>query len=455
LDRMKCSEEVVVLGILRVIEEILENKPNAQVVINSLFPMVRGRGAQYPLVNDFKDSINEHDAASSLVVRRPADPNAPPPGAMSPRKSAGRNPFRPKKIDGGGGTRRGLRFRSRDYANPLPPRKEPQTEAAMAEEAETEEAARDKAYHKKHDKKIKRPRPRPESGTLGDPRKHKIRKYNAQRAFMAKNKIPLWTSIEAINDQLRKFAASHERVSFFDVNDIFTITDATNVKRGSGVAVLNRSRMSPRGHPTEKGYSIWEDAILKRLDKLFEVMKRDQPELFFKKAAEDDDGSSSDWAGDGAGQEDDDFDASAFDAATDDLYEYGPPGGARPMAGALASSVNGVAYGQNAAPMGNQGGARASSVNGFTFAYGQNAAPMGNQGGTGDGVTSGGTGTGGPGTGTQPVPAVNTGGSMYGPIRPAAAAGTDKKSDMYDALANAGPNIGAVQGNGDFGNDDM
>jgi hypothetical protein len=35
LGRMQCSEEVVVMGILRVVEEILTKKPSAKIVINS------------------------------------------------------------------------------------------------------------------------------------------------------------------------------------------------------------------------------------------------------------------------------------------------------------------------------------------------------------------------------------------------------------------------------------
>jgi hypothetical protein len=497
LGRMKCSEEVVVIGILRVVEEILANKPDAQVVLNSLFPMSVVRGGQYPLVNDYKDSINENKGGSNRVVRAPRASAA---GGNPPRSTN-----RPANNGGGAdfpGTRRGLRFKSRAYANPLPPRKQAQTEEAMAEEAETEEKARDKAYHKKHDKRIKRARQRQQSGpdTLGDPNKHKVRKYNAQRAFMAKNRIPLWTSIEAINGQLRKFAASHERVTYFDANEIFTMTDAPKAKKG--VVVLNRARMSPRGHPTQMGYSIWEDAILKRLDSLFEVMKREQPELFDKKAIDDDD--ISDWVGEGGKEkeEDDDFDESAFDNPTDDMYSYG-----------LSSGNKGNNPGARVKSLGGGTSFASSSGGGSSFASGEDssaysAPPVGNQGGDGvtsartgavgnqggDGVTSARTGAGGlmygqpggvgargsatPGTGvavsppiygaavgggapsnTGPDPAVKTGGSMYGPIG-LAATGPDEKSGMYDALTKAGGtpvqqgsfdkggNIGAVQGNG-------
>jgi hypothetical protein len=54
-----------------------------------------------------------------------------------------------------------------------------------------------------------------------------------------------------INEQLRKFADSHELVSYFDANEIFTKTDSPNAKRG--VAVLHRKPFAPIGHPTGIG----------------------------------------------------------------------------------------------------------------------------------------------------------------------------------------------------------
>lgn len=293
---------------------------------------------------------------------------------MNNNNPGGRNP----------GTRRSLRFQAREYASPLPPRtpRKPQTEGDMAEAADAEEVARDKAYKKKHHMIRPNRADRPNRpAVLGDPRQHKIKKYNAQRAFLAKNRIPLWTAIEAINGQLRKFADSHDRVTFFDAKEVFTMTEA----RG-GVSVLNKARMSVRGHPTELGYSAWEEAILKRLDKLFEVLKREQPELFSKKPTYVDDyGSLYGTSGNGSSskEDDDDFDDSAFDQ----MYKYGEIG-----------SVN---FGSGGST-GNKGG----KVDAFAF----EGNPVGMQGGTGDGINSGNGG----GTGLAPRPAAPpSGGGMY------------------------------------------
>ena len=57
LGRMQCSEEVVVLGTLRVVEEIMSRKPDAHIVINSMLPMADLRGGIFPEMMDFRDAF--------------------------------------------------------------------------------------------------------------------------------------------------------------------------------------------------------------------------------------------------------------------------------------------------------------------------------------------------------------------------------------------------------------
>jgi len=59
LGRMQCSEEVVVLGILRVVEEIRSRKPDAKIVINSMLPMVDLRGGIFPNQIDYMDAFRD------------------------------------------------------------------------------------------------------------------------------------------------------------------------------------------------------------------------------------------------------------------------------------------------------------------------------------------------------------------------------------------------------------
>jgi hypothetical protein len=57
LGRSQCSEELVVLGILRVVEEIVNQKPDTNVVINSMFPMIELREKLDP--NDMDTGLDE------------------------------------------------------------------------------------------------------------------------------------------------------------------------------------------------------------------------------------------------------------------------------------------------------------------------------------------------------------------------------------------------------------
>jgi hypothetical protein len=81
---------------------------------------------------------------------------------------------------------------------------------------------------------------------------NKMRKY----ALFRQNKLSLWTSIYAINEQLRRFCVKHDRVTFFDAMHIF----ATHVEMVR--YILQSDMISIRGHPTVAGYEAWEDAIL-------------------------------------------------------------------------------------------------------------------------------------------------------------------------------------------------
>ena len=93
---------------------------------------------------------------------------------------------------------------------------------------------------------------------LLDPNQTKMKKYQ----IFQKNRLPLWTSIHAINLALRKFSIKHERVTFFDATSIF----ATRAERGK--YMLQSEYISIRGHPTARGFEKWEDAMLKKLQEM-------------------------------------------------------------------------------------------------------------------------------------------------------------------------------------------
>jgi hypothetical protein len=202
LGRMQCSEEVVVMGVLRVVEEILSRKPNARVVINSILPMADLRGSMYPLMTDYQDAF-PGVKDSSLYARKPANAKGP------------------LNIDG----ERLLRPRERDIP-------------AVVEK-----------YMKKYENDPRNP--------VLDAARNKMKKY----ALFHQNRLPLWSSIYAINEELRRFCVKHDRVTFFDATDIFT--SRLEMAR----YVLQSDMISIRGHPTVAGFEAWEDAILLEVNK--------------------------------------------------------------------------------------------------------------------------------------------------------------------------------------------
>lgn len=149
LTKTQCSEEVVVLGIIRIVEELLESKPNAQIVINLLFPMVDMRDDEsYPYITDFEHSITgiAAEGGSHKSLRVPA----------------------------GSGRHRQLRRYSSSS-----------------------------------------------SEDIMDANKHRMRKYRPLTAFTRRKRLPLFTSIKAINRELIAYAAKHDRVHIFDPTTIF------------------------------------------------------------------------------------------------------------------------------------------------------------------------------------------------------------------------------------------
>ena len=211
IGRMQCSEEVVVMGILRVVEELMEKRQNAQIVLNSMLPMADLRGGIYPHAQDYQDAFQGNSKQSRIVKNEPKD----------------------------NGATRALRKKNTE------------------DEIEQYEGEDPKNPMDKKEKKRYRKRKDPVNPLL-DPNKTKMKKYQ----LFKKNLLPLWTSIYAINRELRKFCEKHDRVTFFDATNIF----AERVERGK--YMLRSDMISIRGHPTVAGYSAWEAAMLKKLQSM-------------------------------------------------------------------------------------------------------------------------------------------------------------------------------------------
>lgn len=71
----------------------------------------------------------------------------------------------------------------------------------------------------------------------------------------------LWPSVVAINAGLRRFAASHKGVKFFDANGVF-------VEERQGGKYLKVDLMRDPVHPNLSGHKKWNNAVKKRLHEL-------------------------------------------------------------------------------------------------------------------------------------------------------------------------------------------
>jgi hypothetical protein len=211
LARMGCSEEIVVLGILRVVEEIMEQQPTAHIVINSVLPMANVRGGAYPLVTDYDDALQ-----SRQLLR---DDEAYLPDQMR------------RYLD-----RKGKKKVKADVAEEIKdPKQLAKLRAEQAEQVE-EQRAQKKRWRKK--------RREPLNAKLD------VRKYTLF------HQIPLWTSIQAINQQLRRFTEEQpQRVHFFDATPLF-------VFEKQGKSRIRSDRISLKGYPRLAGFEAWEEAIL-------------------------------------------------------------------------------------------------------------------------------------------------------------------------------------------------
>jgi hypothetical protein len=213
LGRSQCSEEVVVLGVLRIVEEIVNKKPDAYIVINSLLPMSELRGGLEPKKNDFKTEVQKRGENKGTRMRK-RNKTSNNNGQKKEDRARGRTKTK--------GQHRQLRDRDR------------QTSLF------------------RHNKPVK----------MSD---HKTvqKKYNP--VTHKERKLPLWTSITAINKELQKFSDKHDRVSFFDATRLFA-------ERDGKYWFLQMDMISKRGHMTPAGFERWESAVLEKAKDILKDM---------------------------------------------------------------------------------------------------------------------------------------------------------------------------------------
>jgi hypothetical protein len=257
LTRMQCSEEIVVLGILRVVEEIMLRKPDALIVVNSLLPMIDYRSEDVKMAdvvdfktdpdNTMKKNMEIEKAVKGFVGQKGAQ-------AKTPGSSAGTWKFvkGEKGQEKKGGRDRHLNKRKKQRAKEDAAMKGPDLKKAME---------RRKKVLNMRDKRMRNKK-------FSDNEKFRPKKpLSPFIPFLKKKALPpVWPAVHFINNKLKEFCEKHDSVTFFDATSIF----AQDV--GGGRHHLDNDLISPRGHPSELGFAVWEGRIMGRLDKMFKEM---------------------------------------------------------------------------------------------------------------------------------------------------------------------------------------
>ena len=255
LIRMQCSEEIVVIGILRVVEEIRLRKPDAKIVINSLLPMIHYDKELFPTMADAVD-FTDKDSKKGKSREVPAtfrvggkgdddrrtlreSKRQPPP---PPRPGHGERGMPPPEI------LKRMSKRDRERLQDMYATKGIDLEKAME---------RRKKHNRQEDK-------RDEKKVFSDKEKYHPKKpISPLLPIISTHQLPpVWPAVHLINDKLKEFASKHESITFFDATGIFTTDE------GGGKHRLHPELISLRGHPTPQGFMAWEGSLMGDLVKI-------------------------------------------------------------------------------------------------------------------------------------------------------------------------------------------
>jgi len=263
LTRMQCSEEIVVLGILRVVEEIRLRKPDAKIVINSLLPMVNYQQNVHPRMADFVDFKNNMEEGARGAEVEKAMKNYF--GSKGPGRPVGMNAGNQKGVKERGLGRRVLRSRKKMSKKQRHGRHEKDDEATEGKELE-EAMERRKKILERTDKRIR------DKVFRDDEKYHPKRPLSPFLPIIRKHVLPpVWPSVHLINAKLKEFCSKHDSITFFDATPIFASNE------GGGRHHLHNELISPRGHPSELGFAVWEGQIMGRLHRLIAEKAEKEP----------------------------------------------------------------------------------------------------------------------------------------------------------------------------------
>ncbi|KAL7519155.1 hypothetical protein ACHAWX_003948 [Stephanocyclus meneghinianus] len=253
LTRMQCSEEIVVLGILRVVEEIRLRKPDAKIVINSLLPMINYQGRGELTMADAVDFTARDEKARERTREVPASFRVGGKGENDDEKR--HHHVRALK-------EKGPPPKKRDGPPPKPRNKK---ERERMEDKATKGPDLEKAMERKK-KALKKQDKGAEKKVFRDNEKYHPKKpISPLLPMIKKHQLPpVWPAVHLINDKLKEFCAKHDSITFFDATSIFASDE------GGGRHHMYVDMISPRGHPSPQGFAAWEGMIMSRLHKLLE-----------------------------------------------------------------------------------------------------------------------------------------------------------------------------------------
>ena len=216
IGRYGCSEEITVMGVLRIVEEIKKKRPQAKIVVNSLLPMIQMR-------------MEVAEDEEEFIDAERGNGKGPKPKKHTKHKKHKDNDKQPRFLAENGDIEGKL---SKDL---LMDRKRQHALEKMRRKYENEV---------KHDK--------------FNPSMKDVKKWKKKGRHPEK-KIPMWSAIHEINKSLHSFCKGTKHVSFFDATPIFT----QETEKGK---VLISDLISPRGHPTWDGFRAWLEAIEKQTE---------------------------------------------------------------------------------------------------------------------------------------------------------------------------------------------
>lgn len=235
--KYQCSEEITVMGVLRIVEEIKKQRPNAKVVINSLFPMTKLRFI------GMEDSVEFMDAERGHGL-----------GPKKDKKEIWREKREQKNME-----RQDKQLQKKHHTERQHHRHLEDVELNDSDKLSKRDRIKKEHILAKKQKDFLKAL----SHDKYNPNMDMRTKFNRNKAWRKHDGsgIPVWTAIHEVNAALHKFAKKTPHVTFFDVTSVFA---EQRGKRGGYTLISDY--ISSRGHPTVEGFKLWLSAVEKQME---------------------------------------------------------------------------------------------------------------------------------------------------------------------------------------------